>query len=71
MRILIVDDDHNGLLMLEAMLKGFGHEVMAAENGEIALELARVTPLSLLSAISSCRLWMAMSSAGSGKETAN
>ncbi|MFH1954633.1 MAG: response regulator [Pseudomonadota bacterium] len=48
MRILIVDDDQNGLLMLEAMLKGFGHEVVAAENGEIALELARGTPPGLI-----------------------
>ena len=48
MRILIVDDDKNGLLLLEAMLQGFGHEVMAAENGQIALELARVTPPELI-----------------------
>ena len=48
MRMLIVDDDQNGLLMLEAMLRGFGHEVMAAENGRIALELARVTPPELI-----------------------
>ncbi|MBW1861366.1 MAG: response regulator [Deltaproteobacteria bacterium] len=48
MRILIVDDDRNGLLILEAMFKGFGHEVMAAENGQIALELARITPPELI-----------------------
>ena len=48
MKILIVDDDQNGLLMLEAMLKGFGHEVVAAENGEIALELARGIPPELV-----------------------
>ena len=48
MRILVVDDDQNGLLMLEAMLKGFGYEVVTAENGETALELARVTPPELI-----------------------
>ena len=42
MRILIVDDDQNGLVMLEAILQGLGHEVMAAQNGQIALELARI-----------------------------
>ena len=34
--------------MLGAMFKGFGHEVMAAENGQIALELARATPPELI-----------------------
>ena len=34
--------------MLEAMLKGYGHEVMAAENGQIALELARGDPPDLI-----------------------
>ncbi|MBW2708428.1 MAG: response regulator [Deltaproteobacteria bacterium] len=48
MRILIVDDDQNGLLTLEAMLKDLGHEVMVAENGQIALDLARVTPPELI-----------------------
>ena len=43
MRILIVDDDQNGLVTLEAILQGLGHEVMAAQNGQIALELARIT----------------------------
>ena len=48
MRLLIVDDDQNGLFMLEAMLKGFGHDVMAAENGEVALDLARGAPPELI-----------------------
>ena len=48
MRILIVDDDQNGLLMLEAMFQSLGHDVMAAENGQIALELARITPPELI-----------------------
>ncbi|MCK5504845.1 MAG: response regulator, partial [Thermodesulfovibrionia bacterium] len=48
MKILIVDDDPNGLYMLEAILKGYGHEVMAAENGRIALELAKLNPPDLI-----------------------
>ncbi len=48
MKILIVDDDPKGLYMLEVMLKGHGHEVVAAENGRIALQLARVNPPELI-----------------------
>lgn len=48
MKILIVDDDSAGLYMLETMLKGYGHEVVAAKNGQIALELARVNPPDLI-----------------------
>ena len=32
-RILIVDDDSQGLYMLETLLKGHGHEVETAVNG--------------------------------------
>ncbi len=48
MKILIVDDDPNGLYMLEVMLKGSGHEVFAAENGQAALESAGVNPPDLI-----------------------
>jgi len=34
MKILIVDDDPDGLYMLEAMLKSYGYEVMAALRNE-------------------------------------
>ncbi len=48
MKILIVDDDPNGLYMLQVMLKGSGHEVFAAENGQAALESACANPPDLI-----------------------
>jgi len=48
MKILIVDDDPNGLYMLQVMLKGSGHEVFAAENGQTALESAGLNPPDLI-----------------------
>ncbi len=41
MRILIVDDDENGLLVLERTLSYYGYDVDTAKNGEFALEQAR------------------------------
>jgi PAS domain S-box-containing protein len=43
-RILIVDDDPKSLYMLEALLKGHGHEVVTAVNGSDALQTARQAP---------------------------
>ncbi len=40
MRILIADDDENGLLVLERSLRYHGYDVDTAINGEIALEQA-------------------------------
>ncbi len=48
MKILIVDDDPNGLYMLQVMFKGSGHEVFAAENGQAALESAGTNPPDLI-----------------------
>ncbi|OOV86811.1 ATP-binding SpoIIE family protein phosphatase [Oceanospirillum linum] len=39
MRILAVDDTRANLVLLQAMLKRSGHEVVTAENGEDALEV--------------------------------
>ena len=41
MKILNVDDKAENLYMLEALLRGHGHEVDSASNGVAALELAR------------------------------
>jgi len=40
-RILIADDDRSVLQVLETVLSGDGYEVVRAEDGETALELAR------------------------------
>ncbi len=48
MKILIVDDDPNGLYMLQVMLKGSGYEVFAAENGQAAMESAGTNPPDLI-----------------------
>src|SRR5436190_9526377 len=40
MKILSVDDKAENLYMLEALLRGHGHEVDSASNGLIALQLA-------------------------------
>ncbi len=48
MKILIVDDDPNGLYMLQVMLKGSGYEVFAAENGQAALKSAGTNPPDLI-----------------------
>jgi CheY-like chemotaxis protein len=40
MKILSVDDKAENLYMLEALLKGYGHDVDSASNGLQALQLA-------------------------------
>lgn len=47
-RILIVDDHSANLYLLETMLKGYGYEVTAAENGRDALEKALLAPPDLI-----------------------
>ncbi|MFB3891673.1 MAG: response regulator [Phycisphaerae bacterium] len=47
-RILIVDDDPQGLYMLESLLRGHGHKVVTAVNGTEALMKARRDPPDLI-----------------------
>ena len=39
--ILVVDDDHEFIAVLESMLKGRGYGVLTASNGEEAIEKAK------------------------------
>jgi PAS domain S-box-containing protein len=48
MRILVVDDDEAGRLMLEALLSGHGHDVVTAHDGVEALEVAQEAPFDLV-----------------------
>jgi cyclic di-GMP phosphodiesterase len=48
MRILVVDDDESGLLVLERSLRHHGYDVDTAKNGEVALEQARRQPPDLI-----------------------
>jgi PAS domain S-box-containing protein/putative nucleotidyltransferase with HDIG domain len=43
-KVLIVDDDSANRYMLESLLEGHGMEVTSAENGEDALNKARLSP---------------------------
>ncbi|MBI5092929.1 MAG: sigma-54-dependent Fis family transcriptional regulator [Candidatus Hydrogenedentes bacterium] len=47
-RILIVDDQRQNLYLLETLLKSHGFEVASAENGAVALELARNAPPAMI-----------------------
>ncbi len=44
MKILIVDDEQKNLLLLNDFMTELGHDVMSAENGKIALEMAIDNP---------------------------
>lgn len=46
--ILVVDDEKNYLLVMEALLTGAGYEVLTAESGEAALDLIRQNDLDLV-----------------------
>jgi two-component system NtrC family response regulator len=46
--VLVVDDEKNYLLVLEALLAGAGYEVITAEGGEEALEIIRRNDLDLV-----------------------
>jgi len=46
--VLVVDDEKNYLLVLEALLGGAGYEVLTADSGEEALEIIRRNDLDLV-----------------------
>jgi signal transduction histidine kinase len=46
--VLVVDDHPQNRYLLQALLNGRGHEVLVAENGEAALELALQHPPSIV-----------------------
>lgn len=48
MKILIVDDNHESLYMLETLLRGNGYEVAAARNGADALDRLRTEGADLI-----------------------
>jgi DNA-binding response OmpR family regulator len=48
MRILIIDDDEQIRLILQQMMEWAGYEVMAAENGRVAMAMQRKNPADLV-----------------------
>jgi DNA-binding response OmpR family regulator len=48
MRILIIDDDEQIRIILQQLMEWAGFEVMAAENGRIAMDLQRKEPADLV-----------------------
>ncbi len=47
-RILVIDDDVKLRELIRRFLEAAGHEVLIAENGNVALEIQRQTPADLI-----------------------
>jgi len=45
---MIVDDDHRNVFVLAAALEDYGANIIAAENGKMALELLRTNKVDLI-----------------------
>jgi two-component system, NtrC family, response regulator AtoC len=58
-KILVVDDELNMRLVLNAMLKKEGYEVSLAADGRQALKTLRTAIIRRSSPIPGCRKWMA------------
>ena len=39
MRVMLVEDDHNVMMVTKHYIESFGHEVVTAPDGETAVEL--------------------------------
>lgn len=48
MRILIIDDDEQIRIILKQLMEWAGYEVMAAENGKVAMDIQREKPADLV-----------------------
>ena len=46
--MLVVDDNVDGALMLARLLRGWGHQVAVAHDGDTAIELARDQPFDVV-----------------------
>jgi len=47
MKVFIVDDDPKNLDILQTMLESKGYEIISAQNGKTALEIAEINKLEL------------------------
>lgn len=48
MNVLIADDNHENLYLLEMILRGEGYEVLSAHDGQEALDLLKLSPVDMV-----------------------